>query len=73
MHNVCYTNAVGGVLRNSNFGIKIHPCIFFFLFQLYQWHMEVSRVEMESEGQLQPMPQLQPCWILNPCTTVGTP
>ena len=44
-------------------------CSFFFfspLFQVYLWHMEVFRPGIKSELQLQPMPQLQQCWILNP-------
>ena len=35
------------------------------LFQLHLWHMEVPRPGNESEPQLQSMPQLQPCQILN--------
>ena len=39
---------------------------FFFLFQLHPWHVEVPGPGIKSELQLQPMPQLQQCWICNP-------
>ena len=39
--------------------------IFFFLFRPYSEHTEVLRAGIDSQPQLQPMPQLQQCQILN--------
>ena len=44
--------------------LKSH--LFLFLFWPHLRHMEVPRPGTESELQLQPMPQLQQCQILNP-------
>ena len=51
-----------------------HEKEFFFLIFLFQpslQHMEVPRPGSEYKLQLQPTPQLQRCWILNPLGWVG--
>ena len=47
--------------------------IFFFFFQLHLQHTEVPSPRIEFEWQLQPMPQLQQCQILNSlCQACGS-
>ena len=38
---------------------------------LHLWHMKVPRPETGSKPQLQPMSQLEQCWILNPLCQDG--
>ena len=46
--------------------------IYFFLFWPSLQHMDSPRPSMEFEPELQPTPQLQQCWLLNPlCRAMG--
>ena len=45
---------------------------FVLFFWLLLWHMEVLRPGIKSELQLQPMPQLQQCWIFTSLCHKGT-
>ena len=49
--------------------MKFHHLSKFLWRHLY--HMEVPRPGIESQLQLQPMPQLQQCWIFNHCAWPG--
>ena len=54
---------VGSIARLSEFQFQLHYFLFSFL--AAQQHMKVPRPGTESETQVQPVPQLQQCWILN--------
>ena len=45
---------------------------FVFVFWLHLWHVEVSGPGNKLVLPLQPVPQLQQCWILNPLLRTGT-
>lgn len=45
---------------------QLHLSLFIYFFWLHPWHSEVPGPGTESELQLQPMPQLQPCEIASP-------
>ena len=44
---------------------------FYFYFFVAPWDMEVPGPGIRSKLQLQPIPQLRPCWILNPLCQTG--